>query len=83
MLEDFLGNSAAGVRHAEHDILPGGDIADADLGRFVDGLCRDFFDALGRANADFPAGIDVVLVAPDGRIAAIPRSSRIQTRTEA
>lgn len=49
----------------------------------VDGLCRDFFDALGRANADFPAGIDVVLVAPDGRIAAIPRSSRIQTRTEA
>ncbi|MER6980141.1 phosphonate C-P lyase system protein PhnH [Streptomyces carpinensis] len=43
----------------------------------VDGLAPEFFDALAIANADFPAGIDLVLVAPDGRIAAIPRSSRI------
>lgn len=43
----------------------------------VDGLAPELFDALAIANADFPAGIDLVLVAPDGRIAAIPRSSRI------
>lgn len=45
----------------------------------VDGLASDLFEALSVANLDFPAGIDLILVAADGRIAAIPRSTRIQT----
>lgn len=49
----------------------------------VDGLAGEFFEALAIANADFPAGIDLVLVAPDGRLAAIPRSSRITIREAA
>lgn len=47
----------------------------------VDGLPAELFDALAVANVDFPAGIDLILVAADGRIAAIPRSAHIQTRS--
>lgn len=49
----------------------------------VNGLDPGLFAALAAANANFPAGIDIVLVAADGRIAAIPRSSHIQTVKEA
>lgn len=44
----------------------------------VDGLAPELFEALSVANLDFPAGVDLILVAADGRIAAIPRSSAIQ-----
>ena len=39
--------------------------------------------AAARAVADFPAGIDVLLIAPDGRLLGLPRSTRIaDTRIE-
>lgn len=44
----------------------------------VDGLDPELFEALAIANLDYPAGIDLILVAADGRIAAIPRSSHIR-----
>jgi alpha-D-ribose 1-methylphosphonate 5-triphosphate synthase subunit PhnH len=48
----------------------------------VDGLGHDVFDAIVEANRQFPAGIDVWLVAGDGAIAGLPRSTASQ-RTEA
>ncbi|MEU6716386.1 phosphonate C-P lyase system protein PhnH [Nonomuraea sp. NPDC046802] len=44
----------------------------------VAGLHRDVFAALAAANAGFPAGIDTFLVAPDGTVAGLPRSTRIE-----
>jgi alpha-D-ribose 1-methylphosphonate 5-triphosphate synthase subunit PhnH len=44
---------------------------------FLSGPASAVFEALGRANANFPAGIDTWLFAPDGSVAAIPRSSKI------
>lgn len=49
----------------------------------VDGIAPQVFEALATANADFPAGVDLILVAADGRIAAIPRSSQITVQKEA
>lgn len=46
------------------------------LGSF--GLAADVFDALIAANAEFPAGVDVHLVADDGTLASVPRSTRIE-----
>lgn len=53
-----------------------GVVGDAEL--TVDGLRVELFEALAVANVDFPAGIDLVLVGPDGRIAAIPRSTHFR-----
>ncbi|WP_187414281.1 phosphonate C-P lyase system protein PhnH [Nonomuraea sp. PA05] len=44
----------------------------------VGGLPRDVFEALTTANAAFPAGVDTFLVAQDGTVAGLPRSTRIQ-----
>ncbi|GAA3540981.1 phosphonate C-P lyase system protein PhnH [Nonomuraea rosea] len=44
----------------------------------VTGLPRAVFEALAEANADFPAGVDVFLVAQDGTVAGLPRSTRIE-----
>ncbi|MEO3869881.1 phosphonate C-P lyase system protein PhnH [Nonomuraea sp. B12E4] len=44
----------------------------------VTGLDRAVFGALAEANADFPAGIDTFLVAADGTVAGLPRSTRIE-----
>ncbi|SDH52036.1 phosphonate C-P lyase system protein PhnH [Nonomuraea jiangxiensis] len=44
----------------------------------VSGLDRAVFNALAAANADFPAGIDTFLVAADGTVAGLPRSTRIE-----
>ncbi|MFC7583667.1 phosphonate C-P lyase system protein PhnH [Nonomuraea antimicrobica] len=44
----------------------------------VAGLHRDVFAALAAANAAFPAGIDTFLVARDGTVAGLPRSTRIE-----
>jgi alpha-D-ribose 1-methylphosphonate 5-triphosphate synthase subunit PhnH len=46
----------------------------------VDWCGPDLSDALAAANAAFPAGIDTWLFSDTGRVAAIPRSSRITTR---
>jgi alpha-D-ribose 1-methylphosphonate 5-triphosphate synthase subunit PhnH len=35
-------------------------------------------EALATINAEFPLGIDLVLTDPAGRIACIPRSSRVR-----
>jgi alpha-D-ribose 1-methylphosphonate 5-triphosphate synthase subunit PhnH len=42
----------------------------------VDGVDRAVFYAVARADAGFPAGIDVWLVDGDGRVAGLPRSTR-------
>jgi alpha-D-ribose 1-methylphosphonate 5-triphosphate synthase subunit PhnH len=44
----------------------------------VTGLPRDVFAALAAANAAFPAGIDTFLVAEDGTVAGLPRSTRVE-----
>ncbi|WP_433430835.1 phosphonate C-P lyase system protein PhnH [Nonomuraea sp. CA-141351] len=44
----------------------------------VAGLPRAVFAALAEANAGFPAGIDTFLVAGDGTVAGLPRSTRIE-----
>ncbi|MEM9040947.1 MAG: phosphonate C-P lyase system protein PhnH [Actinomycetota bacterium] len=49
---------------------PGRDIA-------IDGVLDEVFSALAETNRDFPAGIDTWLVADDGAVVAIPRSSTI------
>ncbi|PZG51498.1 phosphonate C-P lyase system protein PhnH [Spongiactinospora gelatinilytica] len=43
----------------------------------VRGFGEDAARALAAANAGFPAGIDTFLVAPDGAVAGLPRSTRI------
>lgn len=57
-------------------VLSGPGIVDEST-LLVDGIAADFFVALAEVNSEFPAGIELFLVAPDGRIAAIPRSSHI------
>jgi alpha-D-ribose 1-methylphosphonate 5-triphosphate synthase subunit PhnH len=47
----------------------------------VRGLPRETIAALAEANAAFPAGVDTFLVAPDGAVAGLPRTTRITTRT--
>ncbi|MGP4097489.1 phosphonate C-P lyase system protein PhnH [Nonomuraea sp. KM90] len=44
----------------------------------VTGLAREVFAALAAANAGFPAGVDTFLVAADGTVAGLPRSTRIE-----
>lgn len=41
------------------------------------GLPGGFVEARAEAVAQFPAGIDLLLVAPDGRIAGLPRSATV------
>lgn len=47
----------------------------------ISGIPADVLEALSLANAEFPAGVDTFLVAADGRVAALPRSSRIRIET--
>jgi alpha-D-ribose 1-methylphosphonate 5-triphosphate synthase subunit PhnH len=44
----------------------------------VDGLPAEILARLGRASGELPAGFDTWLFAPGGRVAAIPRSSRLR-----
>jgi alpha-D-ribose 1-methylphosphonate 5-triphosphate synthase subunit PhnH len=44
----------------------------------VDGIDPEALDALAVANGFFPAGIDTWLVTPDGEIAALSRSTRVE-----
>ena len=44
----------------------------------VDGLDVAALHALIERNAVYPTGIDIVLVDPQGRIACLPRSTRIE-----
>jgi alpha-D-ribose 1-methylphosphonate 5-triphosphate synthase subunit PhnH len=44
----------------------------------VAGMDTALFEALVTINAEFPLGIDLVLTDPTGRIACIPRSSRVR-----
>lgn len=46
----------------------------------LDGLAREVVDAIIEANAHFPAGIDVWFVDQSGRLAALPRSCRVEVR---
>lgn len=46
----------------------------------VGGLDSTVFEKIGRASGVFPAGFDTWLFAPDGRVAAIPRSTTVTIR---
>ncbi|CAN5251075.1 phosphonate C-P lyase system protein PhnH [soil metagenome] len=48
----------------------------------VDGLHPDVLQALVDANRSFPAGIDTWLVADDGSVVGLPRSTSVTTRPE-
>ena len=43
----------------------------------VSGIAPEILRRLGRASGDFPAGVDTWLTTPDGRIAAISRSTAV------
>jgi alpha-D-ribose 1-methylphosphonate 5-triphosphate synthase subunit PhnH len=43
----------------------------------VDGVPAEFFSEMSRRNANFYHGIDVILVAGDGTVACVPKSSQI------
>lgn len=43
----------------------------------VHGLAVTEFALLAKANSDYPMGIDAILIDPRGRVACLPRSSRI------
>ncbi len=49
----------------------------------VTGVDAEVFEALGRVNASFPAGVDTWFVSVHGDVAAIPRSTRIEVRHRA
>ncbi|MEU6611659.1 phosphonate C-P lyase system protein PhnH [Streptomyces shenzhenensis] len=44
----------------------------------VRGLATDVVDALGRANAGFPCGVDVFLLARDASVTGLPRTTRVR-----
>jgi alpha-D-ribose 1-methylphosphonate 5-triphosphate synthase subunit PhnH len=44
----------------------------------VEGLGRDVFDAVARANKDFPIGLDAWLVSMEGDLVGLPRSTRFE-----
>lgn len=44
---------------------------------FVRGLNATLIEALQQSNTEFPLGVDLILTDGDGRVACIPRSSRI------
>lgn len=44
----------------------------------VDGVDRRFFAALAEVNATFPVGVDTWLLADDGGVVGLPRSTRIR-----
>ena len=75
---DGLGTTAgqAGPGAAELRLSGPGIVGERRL--FVSGLSVEFFDALMLANADFPAGIDLIMLTPAGQMAAIARSTHIQ-----
>lgn len=45
---------------------------------YISGLHTDILGAVERQNLEFPLGIDLILADQEGRIAAIPRSSRVR-----
>jgi alpha-D-ribose 1-methylphosphonate 5-triphosphate synthase subunit PhnH len=49
----------------------------------VAGLPAAVFDALARANSGFPLGVDTFLVAADGSVAGLPRTTRLRVGTPA
>ncbi|MGW9825216.1 alpha-D-ribose 1-methylphosphonate 5-triphosphate synthase subunit PhnH [Brevibacterium pityocampae] len=57
--------------------LTGPGIADTAQLR-ITGLDREFFTIRDRLVADFPAGIDVLFVTDDGRVAGLPRTTAIR-----
>lgn len=57
--------------------LTGPGIADTAQLR-ITGLDREFFTVRDRLVADFPAGIDVLFVTDDGRVAGLPRTTAIR-----
>jgi alpha-D-ribose 1-methylphosphonate 5-triphosphate synthase subunit PhnH len=46
----------------------------------VTGLTPRFVELRASVTADFPAGVDVLLVTDDGDIAGLPRTTRIEVR---
>jgi alpha-D-ribose 1-methylphosphonate 5-triphosphate synthase subunit PhnH len=47
----------------------------------IDGLGADVLARLGRASGTFPTGIDAWLVAPDGAVVGLPRSTFVELDT--
>lgn len=72
--------SGLGTGNAGSDLaltLQGPGIADKQT-FYVHGLNATLVEALQQSNMEFPLGIDLILTDGDGRVACIPRSSRIR-----
>lgn len=74
---DDIRSHGAGRRAGVELVLRGPGI-DGETVICLDGLSDDVVDIWTARNEFFPAGFDVWLTAHDGRIAAIPRSTRIE-----
>lgn len=72
------GGAAAGQTGSDLALtLEGPGIAGAKM-LFVRGLNATLVEAVQQSNIEFPLGVDMILTDGDGRMACIPRSSRIR-----
>ena len=83
---EAAGLGAQGDRAAIGQVQPAGALAITLQGPgiagkntfFVRGLSATLVEALQQSNMEFPLGIDMILTDGDGRVACVPRSSRIR-----
>ena len=73
---DWLGRPGSGPEPAVEVVVEGPGVP-GQRSLAVGGLDGALAERLGRATAEFPAGFDTWLFAPDGAVAAVPRSCRV------
>jgi len=73
-----VGEASASDEQAE--IVLTGPGVETEQRLVVAGLPTTEFQAFARVNADYPMGVDVMLIDPSGRVACIPRSSAVRVQ---
>lgn len=70
--------SVASLEKGELTLLLSGPGVATENALYISGLHIDILEAVQQQNEEFPLGIDLILADPQGKIAAIPRSSRVR-----
>ena len=70
--------SVADLSQGELTIILSGPGVAVENTMHISGLHIDILEAVQQQNEEFPLGIDLILADPKGRVAAIPRSSRVR-----
>lgn len=73
-----VGEASASDEQAE--IVLTGPGVETEQRLVVAGLPTTEFQEFARVNADYPMGVDVMLIDPSGRVACIPRSSAVRVQ---